>query len=267
MSSSINAMKRFINVRMNERTQNQITKIIKLPLSSYKSSRWKTLKLPLVTEFNPDDLVHIYSDLNEETVLIVRGGITFEILSKSKCSSKIGVDFIDPSSAKTLFHISRGNSRGLNDVLIAKPSSINETYCNFSPDSDKKIPRTMELRKSTDGKIYTFSKRKDDNTFEVFMRCENPSVAAFLICCTDPTCCGHFVFEFYAMSNSSNKKQLMMIRDLGLDTVEYGPDLSLEEAVFVAYAIDLLTFRVVDPITKQKNDELWKAAARICNVH
>lgn len=32
-----------------------------------------------------------------------------------------------------------------------------------------------------------------------------------------------------------------MVRDLYTETVEYGPDLSLEEAVFVGYATDWLS--------------------------
>lgn len=99
----------------------------------------------------------------------------------------------------------------------------------------------MELRAGTGRKDYKFKKlntRKSNNSYDDFMRCTNPSVSTSLICCcADPTVCGNLVFKFYSIK----KKKPLMVRDLYTETVEYGPDLSLEEAVFVGYATDWLS--------------------------
>ncbi|GFH56932.1 predicted protein [Chaetoceros tenuissimus] len=240
---------------MNETINKQVYDLSKnaVPLSSYKSS-WKTLKLPMATRMNSEDKV---VDLDGNTVLKIRGGITHEQLSYLNPSSKIEVDFIDPRSDQILFHISRAfRVKLLNDMFTATPFS---SY-NVSPNNYEKVPHTMELLAGAAGKNYNFRKRnehKGNNSYEVFMRCKNPSVATSLICgCGDPTACGNLVFEFYSVGKLFQKKELLMVRDLYAETVEYGPDLSLEEAVFVGYAMDWLTFPKEDPITKQVFDQL-----------
>lgn len=221
---------------MNNISNKQVCDLNKnfLSPSSHKST-WKTVKLPVATTLNLEDKV---VDLDKNTVLKLRGGITPELdLLSPKNVNKIQnvkVDFIDPRSDRILFHISR-HIKGLDDKFFATPFS---NY-NVGSNSSKKVPHTMELRQGFGCKNYNFRKLNEQKgKYEVFMRCKNLSVAASICYCLgDPSACGNLIFKFYSMGKHS-KKKLLMIRNMYEETIEYESDLSLEEAVFVGYAMD-----------------------------
>lgn len=247
---------RFIKMfQMSDKTNKKVCDLnnSSMPLNdSYKSKSWKTVKLPMATRLS---LVDEVVDLSGNIVLKIRGGIANGHSPYMKIASKVEVDFIDPQSDRILFHISR-DFRGLNDMFTAVPF----LRYDIGLIDNNKVRHTMELRQGIFGKSYNFRKfnfrkfnvQKGNNYYEVFMRCKNPSVATSLICCSeDPSICGNLVFKFYSVGKLFQKKELLMVRNLYEETVEYGPSLTLEEAVFVGYAIDWLTFPMEDPITKE----------------
>ena len=65
--------------------------------------------------------------------------------------------------------------------------------------------------------------------------------------------CKKYIFRLYA---TSDPKQIVIVRNQQEDrTLEFGPDVSIEEAVSVAHAVDWMTLPFNDKIFRVEGNE------------
>ena len=206
------------------------------------ADNWRTLILPLAQQLDTGDEI---KDINGQAVL--------KVLSTSKNEERMG-----STNAKISF-VGPGSDNGAVAHAERKAGCFRDKFefTKFAICNDRVLQSQHAIHgrvvQGPFGKNLSYNKENNGHYQPVLTSKGNAALPLSLLFCFLPSlCCKKHVFKFYS---AASPKQLVMVRNQQEKTLEIGPDISVEEAVSVAYAIDWMTLPCDDRIFR--SNLLW----------
>ena len=207
---------------------------------------WRTLNLPLAQQLDQGDEIN---DASGQAVLKV---LNTTKIDKWMFVTAVKVTFCNPGSSTAVACVER-DFGGVFD------------HFDFTKYADTKVLGSHDIHgnmeKGPFGAKMMYNKEHSHEDIREFLpelQTMHKRVPMAILCCGAPFMCKKYIFKFYA---ASNPKQLVMVRNQEDRTLEFGPDVSIEEAVSVAYAVDWMTLPCKDKIFRRSSGRSAIAAA------
>jgi len=204
------------------------------PASDTTHFNWRTLNLPLAQQLDQGDEIN---DARGQAVLKV---LNITKIDKCMFVTAVKVTFCNPGSSTAVACVER-DFGGVFD------------HFDFTKYADSKVFGSHDIHGNMErgpfGAKMTYNKEHEDvGEYLPELQSMHKRVPMAFLCCGAPFMCRKYVFKFFT---TSNPKQLIMVRNQEDRTLEFAPDISIEEAVSVAYAADWMTLPCKDKIFRR----------------